>query len=115
MKTIKIALLVVAMTFTATLSASTDPIKTPVSKIESADVAKAISRLLDKPRFEIKNELTAQVTFTLNGDNEIVVLFVNTEDETFENYIKSRLNYSKLNLRLKRNMKYSVPVRIKLK
>jgi len=116
MKTIKIALLVFATAFTSTLTASNDPVKTkPVSKIESAEVAKEIGRLLDSPSFVIEKELKAFVTFTLNQNNEIVVLTVKTEDETVENYIKSRLNYTKLDLKLNLNKKYGVPVRIRIK
>ncbi len=117
MKTIKIALLVFVIAFTSTLSASTDPIKTkrPSSKIESAEVAKQISRLLEKPTFSIEKELTAFVTFTLNKENEIVVLSVKTDDETIENYIKSRLNYNKLDLKLDSEKKYGVPISIKIK
>lgn len=115
MKTIKIALFVFAIAFTSTLSASTDPVKTkaPVSKIESTKVSKEIKRLLENPNFLIEKELTAFVIFTLNDQNEIVVLSVKTEYETLENYIKSRLNYSKLDLKLNSEKKYGVPVTIK--
>ncbi len=115
MKTIKIALLVVAIAFTSTVSASTDPIKTEtsISKVESIEVAKAISHLLDKPAFSIENELKAYVIFTLNKENEIVVLTVKTEDVVIENFIKSRLNYNKLNVKLNPAKRYGVPITIK--
>ncbi|SHJ26180.1 hypothetical protein [Pseudozobellia thermophila] len=42
--------------------------------------------------------LRAQVRFTLNNEQEIVVLSVDTEDEDLENFVKAKLNYKKVEL-----------------
>ncbi len=108
MKTMKSSLLVLLLVVTNVLSANT------ISKKDSDPslVAKEIHELLDKPKFQINKELLANVTFTLNGENEIVVLTVDTDNPVLENYIKERLNYNKLSSKLESQKFYKVPVRI---
>ncbi|NER10736.1 hypothetical protein SAMN06265375_102284 [Muriicola jejuensis] len=61
-----------------------------------------------------KEELTAEVLFTLNHKNEIVVISVDTEDEVLEQFVKSRLNYQHVDVAVgKEGSMYTVPVRIK--
>lgn len=58
---------------------------------------------------------TAFVRFTLNQEKEIVVLSVNSEDDTMKSFVKSHLNYKKVNLNEYREGKvYTIPVRIEL-
>lgn len=58
-------------------------------------------------------ELTAQVRFTLNDQHEIVVLSVDTDDSVLERFVKSRLNYRKVELdTYKEGKLYTIPVRI---
>lgn len=108
MKTMKSSLLVLLLVVTNALSAST------ISKkdLDPSKVAEEIHELLENPKFQIDKELLASVTFTLNGENEIVVLMVDTDSSVLENYIKDRLNYNKLSLKLKSQKLYKVPVRI---
>ena len=108
MKTVKLLMFVLAITFTNLSMANTNPTK----KEETASVTKAIKVLLNKPGFEIKEDLTAKVTFMLNKEGEIVVLTVATESAQLENYIKSRLNYNELAVKLTANRKYEVSVRL---
>ncbi|WP_062054479.1 hypothetical protein [Aquimarina longa] len=57
-----------------------------------------IAVLLKNPEFKLqKEELSADIQFTLNGQGEIVVLSVASEETNVANYIKSRLNYKKIN------------------
>ncbi len=108
MKTVKVLMFVLAITFTNLSMANTNPTK----KEGITSVTKAIGTLLNKPGFEIKEDLTAKVTFMLNMDNEIVVLTVDTESSQLERYIKSRLNYNELAVKLAVNKKYKVFVRL---
>jgi len=53
------------------------------------------------------------MSITINKDGEIVVLSVDTADETLEGFVKGRLNYKKVELNnFKAGRTYTVPVRI---
>lgn len=89
----------------ATESTSTDP---------NTNIATQIGELLERNNFIINdNDLTANVLFTLNADHEIVVISVDTEDDVLEMFVKSRLNYKKVQVSsVKEGKMYTVPVRI---
>ncbi|MDH3796007.1 MAG: hypothetical protein OER83_03950, partial [Flavobacteriaceae bacterium] len=58
-------------------------------------------------------DITAVVKFTLNAEQEIVVLSVQTDDDSLETFLKYRLNYQKVELEnFKEGRTYTVPVRI---
>lgn len=73
-----------------------------------------ISRLLHKNSFTQNDvELSAQVRFTLNREQEIVVLSVDTENRVLEEFVKQRLNYRKVVVdKYKEGELYTIPVRI---
>lgn len=73
-----------------------------------------IAQLLSENNFsEISNDLTAQVRFTLNSEGQIVVLSVDTENERLAGFVKSRLNYQKVDIsKIEEGKLYTVPVRI---
>ncbi|TPN87265.1 hypothetical protein [Aquimarina algicola] len=57
-----------------------------------------IEQLLKDPDIFVENEeLNAKIEFTLNTKGQIVVLSVDAEESNVEEYIKSRLNYKKIN------------------
>ncbi|OED37024.1 hypothetical protein AB832_05315, partial [Flavobacteriaceae bacterium (ex Bugula neritina AB1)] len=59
---------------------------------------KEIIELLERPHFKIeKSSIEAEIEFTLNAKNEIVILTVNSDKDIVENYVKSKLNYKKVN------------------
>ncbi|GAA3519537.1 hypothetical protein GCM10022393_37190 [Aquimarina addita] len=73
-----------------------------------------IAVLLDNPLITIETPSTeAFIEFTLNNKNEIVILTVDSEKEGIEAYVKSRLNYKKVNLT--GNSTYKKNFRISLK
>ena len=110
MKTIKTLLLIVALTFSSVLVASTNA---EDKRAESVAITEEIGKLLQNPSFAVEEEITANVTITLNKNNEFVVLSVETETNFVENFIKSRLNYKELSVTLKDSGKtFIVPVRI---
>lgn len=54
--------------------------------------------LLDKPQIKLEgDEINANIEFILNAKGEIVILTVDSEKEAVEYYVKSRLNYKKVN------------------
>ncbi len=61
-----------------------------------------IASLLDHPKIKVeKEELSANIEFTLNSRDEIVVLTVDSEQDIVIEYVKSRLNYKKIDSEIK--------------
>ncbi len=108
--TIKILLLVVAITFSSVLSASTDR---PTVK-ESKTLTEEIQDLLKHPNFTTTEDMHANVTLMLNKNGELVVLAIDSESKTAKNFIKRRLNYKKLDVDVASlNKTFVVPISIK--
>lgn len=108
MKTIKTVLLIVAITFSSVLSANTNP-----NDAEPTTMNKVIGKLLQAPNFKVDQDVIALVTLTINQDNEIVVLHVDSKSATLRSFIKGRLNYKEITTDLVSKSKtYVVPVRI---
>ncbi len=86
----------------------------PKPKDPAKTLSAQIGDLLGSNSFIVESsDLTAKIRFTLNEDKEIVVLSVETDHEALEAFVKSRLNYQKVNLSNAREGKmYTVPVRI---
>jgi len=110
MKTLKSMLLVAVITLGSVLATSATESATV---IESKAITSEVGKLLKKPSFTIENDVQAYVRLVLNENNEMVVLFVNSENELINNYIKSRLNYKKVSENFSnKDQEYIVPVRI---
>ena len=72
-----------------------------------------IESLLGSNNFKVKKDITAKVEFTLNQDQEIVVLEIDSKDALVKRYLKSRLDNRKVNLEnIKEGEKFVVPVRL---
>ncbi|MDC6367430.1 MULTISPECIES: hypothetical protein [Flavobacteriaceae] len=57
-------------------------------------------------------ELTATIRFTVNKKGEMVVLSVETKEDILDGFLKSRLNYKKVELQaFKEGRVYLLPVR----
>ena len=114
MRKLKTLLLAVTLTFSSVLMASTTT--DPADKAaESSAITLKIERFLQNPSFDVDQEMTAYVTLTLNKNNELVVLSVDSDDAKMESYIKSRLNYRKVSGTYETlNGKFIVPVRFKV-
>ncbi|TJY32848.1 hypothetical protein [Pontimicrobium aquaticum] len=93
MRQLKTLLLAVTLTFSSVLIASTNP-EDPTSEFSKITVN--IEKFLKSPNFDVNHEMKANVTLTLNKNNELVVLCVDSEDDKMEGFIKSRLNYKKV-------------------
>ncbi|MDH3699639.1 MAG: hypothetical protein OEQ81_13330 [Flavobacteriaceae bacterium] len=106
----KFSLFLVAVCFLAagSLYANNDPSSDPIQELNEQ-----IDSLLDNYAFEVEKDITAVVKFTLNAEQEIVVLSVQTDDDSLETFLKYRLNYQKVELEnFKEGRTYTVPVRI---
>ena len=109
MKTLKVLALFVAFTFSASIFANANP----TSKVKPKTVTETVGELLKNPYFQLDKDVKAKVSITLNRNNEMVVLSVDTDNEIVENYIKDRLNYQELSKDLTiTETSFVVPVRI---
>lgn len=56
-----------------------------------------IIEILETPSIEFENEIVqANIFFTLNQKGEIVILTIDSDNLLLESYIKSKLNYRKI-------------------
>lgn len=83
----------------------------------SKTLSEQIEGLLSDNTFRVKagSEIFAVVYFTVNTENEIVVLTVGTNDGNLETYLKNRLNYTKVDAATayETGITYKIPVHIK--
>ena len=108
MKKLNVILLAVAFAISSFANANTEP-----KKAVTTNLSKEIKELLKKPSFKISSDQMAYVTFTLNEDQEIVVLSVDSGSQMVEDFIKSRLNYQKVKSNLGKDIKfYKLPVKV---
>jgi len=88
-----------------------------IGKNPSKTLSEQIEGLLSKHEFEVRegSEISALVYFTVNNESEIVVLAVDTNDETLKAYLKRRLNYVVVDgtIVYETGVTYKIPVRIK--
>ncbi|WP_394970680.1 hypothetical protein [uncultured Croceitalea sp.] len=78
----------------------------PIKKISTQ-----IHKMLEDNNFDVSDDLTADVRFTVNSEGEIVVLSVVTSNQVLEGFVKGRLNYKKVD-NAQEGKIYTVPVRI---
>ena len=110
MRKFKELVLVVAFIFSGSTFASTDPGEDVKS---SNPVTEKIVKLLGDLQVDLKDDAMATVVLTVNKDNEIVVLSIDSEVESIKRLIKSRINYQKLDRKFDKSREiYSVPVTI---
>ena len=114
MKTMKSFLLIAAIAFSSVLTASTNPVEAnPAKATESTVITQEVGKLLQNPTFLVDQDTYVNVTLTINKNNELVVLSVDSEDKQIEGFIKARLNYQELPEAVKTGERnFMVPVKI---
>ena len=107
----KISLVFLSAVFLATTSLSAANPE-PVSEV-SKQLSSKIAKLLEDHTLEVDEDLTATVMITINEESEIVVISVETGDESLEKVLKAKLNYEKVDLAPQYSGKlFKVPVRV---
>lgn len=92
----KVSVLFVAALLLSVVTISANDLETgPSSKSLSSQIS---SILQNNVLTEDDVDLSAQVRFTLNNKQEIVVLSVDSDDETLENFVIAKLNYQKVDV-----------------
>lgn len=73
-----------------------------------------IHQLLKENAFDLeRGDITAEVHFTINKNGELVVLSVETQNQRLENFVKSRLNYQRVQIgTISHGKLYKLPIRI---
>jgi hypothetical protein len=104
---------VVLVAFVLLLGTSVTAADASLDKDKTVTISQEIGDLLKDANIELDYDVNANVTFMINGEGEIVVLTVDTSDLSIERFIKSRLNYKKLQNELLVGEEYKVPVIMK--
>ncbi len=110
MKSLKFLFLALAIGFSSLASAHNhDPKKSG----DPQSIAKELQSMLKGPHMVIYKDLKADVAFTVNKDNEVVVLSVDSDNEYIKEFVKERLNYKKLQSKVDQDLvEYKLPLRI---
>lgn len=77
---------------------------------DSPTIYKEISDLLQNPDFSVDENSTAIVKLFVNSEGELIVISVKTENETLEKFVKSSLNYHKLDNKIYNGKEFVLPV-----
>ncbi|MFP2995925.1 hypothetical protein ABN763_08440 [Spongiivirga sp. MCCC 1A20706] len=112
MKKINVFLLATVFAIGSAFASET---KTEPKTINNAAISAEMSKLLKTPDFNVKQDVRALVKFTLNDENEIVVLSIDSKDQQVVSYIKASLNYKKLTTKVNKDElpEFKLPVTIK--
>lgn len=109
MKNFKSIITILAISFATTFTVSAAEIN-PTKQLRS----QIVSMLGKQIELQIENNDTAEVSFLINNNNEIVVISVDSKFSTFNSFIKNKLNYRKINTKgINRGEIYKMPVKIK--
>lgn len=92
MKTLKLTLLACAVFLLNVPNALANPIK-PTDELRNEIVDIIGFSFFDD--FE-ESEYSAEVVFTVNSENELIVLSVDSESDDAEEYLRDKMNYKKV-------------------
>ena len=104
----------VVLVATMLLSVGSVLANNPEKPKPSKNLSDQITEILEDSRIRVQDkDLTAMVLFTFNEEDEIIVLKVESDYPNLEHFIKTRLNYKKIDLaKEQQGKKYVLPVRI---
>ena len=101
---ILVALTLMLGTLFTTAAIPETTVKTPFSA--------EIERLLEDNDLFLGADVFTTITFVVNTEGEIVVLDVDTENQSVKQFINDRLSYYKIKAKMQKGREYKVPVRI---
>ena len=113
MKKLKLTITAIALCF-ATITASAT--ETKPNETNKAFRTKIVSLIGTEAPSYLTNgkEITAKISLMLNNKNQVIVVSVDSKNTSIEAYIKSKLNYQKIDVKgLKKGEIYKVPLTIK--
>lgn len=110
MKRLKMLVLAIGLIVSGSVLATN-----PVILKGPTESSKEIKKLLEDPDFLVDEDMEARVLFTLNDENEIIVLSVETEFEEVDQYVKNRLSFQEIDADLEKGKQYILPFKIESK
>lgn len=114
MNNLKSIITIIAICF-ATSFASFASETTP-TKVNNKLRTEIVSIIGNNIKVEIEKTTKAEISFLVNEENEIVVVSVYCNSNEFNSYIKSKLNYKKIDAKgVKKGEIYIIPVTINKK
>lgn len=114
LKTLKTIITVIAISLSTVFSvAATEKEPTNTNKSLRTEL---VYLLGDKIPLEIDKSYVAEISFIVNNDNEVIVIAVDSKLSSFNKYVKTRLNYKKINTKnIKKGEVYRMPITINKK
>lgn len=114
MKNFKTLIAILAISIASVLPASANTNPDPINKDAKTILRTEIVNLLGSHEFNLKNKtLEAQISVMLNNENELVVVGIKTNDESVSNYVKTKLNYKKIDVKgIKKGSVYRLPLKM---
>lgn len=118
MKNLKTLIAILAISISSMAPAAANTITTPnpdpVSKTAKTILRAEIVQLLGNHKYDLEAKtLEAQVSVMLNNSNELVVVAVKTDDKTVAKFVKTKLNYKKVDVKgIKKGIVFRVPLKM---
>lgn len=108
MKNLKLIALVVAICI-STVSFALPSKENPNTKLRE----QIIELLGTTSDLEINSKISTEVIFTVNNENEIIIISVKSKNQNVKSYVKSKLNYKKVDFdKLNKEKIYRMPLTI---
>jgi hypothetical protein len=112
MKNLKTVIAVVALSLATVLPAAANTNPTTVKEGKTL-LRTTIVSLLGKHQYDLEKTLEARVSVMLNNENELVVVGVSAEDKTIASFVKTKLNYKKVDVKgIKKGTIYRIPLKM---
>jgi hypothetical protein len=111
MKTLKTIITIIAISLSTVFSvAATEKEPTNTNKSLRTEL---VSLLGDKIPLDIDRSYSAEISFIVNNNNEVIVISIDSKVSSFVKYAKTRLNYKKINTKnIKKGEVYRMPIKI---
>ena len=110
MKNLKVLIAAITLTLFSTSTAFAFTETTAKNNLRT----EMVSLLGDKSSIEIESQtLKANVSFLINEKNQVVILSVDSNNKNIDTYVKSKLNYKKVNASgITKGKIYIMPIKI---
>ncbi len=110
MKSIKLVL----VTFFVIASQTLLAVNNSDDRTPAEAIAYSIKKLLKNPSFIVEENMDVTVKLTVNKQNEIVILSVDSKKNNLmvENFVKNRLNYKRIDGKPVQAKVYTLPLKI---
>ena len=108
--------IIAILLFSLTISFSANAIEKDPSKVTSELRSEIMKFLGDKVPLDLKSTSTAEVSFMINNQNQLVVIDVDSNLKDFNTFVKNKLNYKKIATKgISKGEIYRIPFTIKTK